>query len=399
VNDKMSSLAASVIEHLARRSWRLLRCGQCGVAFLSSVTRSNCGKSGCTPSDMEAKTQRGPLLFPEELWPRIRTMFLANGFSLVNRSDVANSSSRSTRFVGAGVQLFEDAIYDGADHASGALFVPQPAVRLNYASSVASSRATSTSFMNVCTEQAQSRMCDFILHLDLWLGFLRKIYTRLEDLVILLPSDLWSGGPLAGNSIVFEIGGIEIGDAIFIDQTVAVGQHLLPIVDFSFGLERLAYASRCDIPYSALIGPLPEAVSDVHYVALDRVRTATLLVMAGVTPSSSSHGRVVRQLLSEAAEWTLEDFHEAVLHFYNYWSLFFLPARTFQECHSMIALEFSRARVAAIAKSRNFDKALRRMPIIPSSTTACRELLAAGLRFNDLCDCLGGSRLQVNDNQ
>lgn len=387
MDEAMRNFYSTVAQHLKREAWFLCECSHCGLAFLASPARSYCGRPRChghvvEPSEAVCKPQ-----FPEQLWHLVRAYFKDVGFTTVNRCDITNPSNRGTRFVGAGVQIFEDAIEKGTPLPTGPLFVPQPAIRLNYWAVVDKVADTSTSFLNLCTEHTRSSLPDFLRHLDIWLSLLRKIKIRKNDITIILSTERWRGGPFAGPCIVLEVRGTEIGDAILIDEYDGSARDFLPIVDFSFGLERLVCAVNAGLPYYAFIGPLPETALQSNKRAIDRIRTATLMCLAGISPSSRGHGRYLRRAVNDSMACRPIYFAATVSHAYRYWSNFITPQRQLSECRYILESELAHARTIQIARNLKMESRIAHIGLMESTDDACRQLLSSGLRFEDLAEC------------
>ena len=130
--DRME-LAEAVTRYLGARGWLLGCCETCGRSFVALVHRTTCGAASCAQLDgcsVAPARSRQPV-FWDDVWPTVRNTFERMGFSTTSRADLVNHLGQ-TRFVGAGLQIFEPALYRGADVPHGRLFVPQPAIRLNY---------------------------------------------------------------------------------------------------------------------------------------------------------------------------------------------------------------------------------------------------------------------------
>lgn len=374
----------AVVDHLAKQQWSLCECGLCGLTFLSSPEAQSCGRRPCSNLTAPPSSTGFAPQFPEQLWQLIRAHFAEAAFVQMNRSDIANPSCRATRFVGAGLQLFEDAIEEKAPVPAGALFVPQPVIRLNYWDAVGRVQGTSTSFLNLCTEEARASMPDFLRHLDVWLGLLKRLKIKRSDLRIIPGKERWRGGPFGGPCIIFEVGGTEIGDAILIDEGTESERVLLPIVDFSFGLERISYVVNAGLPYYAFLGPLPEASAPVNERSIDRIRTATLICLTGITPSSKGRGRELRRSMQDITEQPPIDLCAAVRHAYRYWTGFITPQREESEVVSILEREFARARTLHITRGLQIKHVTAHLDSMESTDEACRKLLSSGVGFATL---------------
>jgi hypothetical protein len=391
-----SAFSRAVALHLESRGWPTRACSQCGLSFLACPPRDSCLRADCTNEAPEAVAASRRPRFPEELWHAIDAHFAGAQFATTNRCDIANPAHRATRFVGAGLQVFEDGLERREAPPAMPLFVPQPVIRLNYWAAVGVRNATSTSFVNLCTEHAQSSLTEFLRHLDLWMDLLRVLRIRPADVTIVLGSERWRGGPFSGPCLSVEVNGTEVGDAILIDEGGAEATGYLPIADFSFGLERIVAAVNPGLPYSFFLGALPESALPENERAIDRLRTATLICMSGVHPSSRGHGRHLRRAVSDALQQgSALDFTAAIAHAHDYWSHFITPVRGLHECQRL--LEAERARTRAIEVVRVCRGGAPNPDLSAASADeACRRLLAgeADLKSIARCATMLGHRLR-----
>lgn len=385
--EQQAGFSRSVALHLEARGWSLGKCCYCGVSFLACPPRDWCGQARCINSGSGAVEPGRRPRFPEEVWRAVRAHFARAQFTTTNRPDIANPAHRATRFVGAGLQVFEDGLEGGAAPPAMPLFVPQPVIRLNYWAAVGVSTATSTSFVNLCTEHAQSSLTEFLRHLGLWVDLLGGLRIRPKDMTIILASERWRGGPFAGPCLSVEVNGTEIGDAILIDEGGADAAAYLPITDFSFGLERIVAAVNPGLQYSLFLGPLPESVLPDNERAIDRIRTATLMCMMGVSPSSRGHGRHLRRAVSDAMlQHSPIDFAAAISHAYRYWSQFITPLLELHECQWMLESERARARAIEVVRMCRGPNQSSDVSAA-SADEACRRLIEAEGHLGSIARC------------
>lgn len=375
----------AIAEFLQARGWTPSACERCGIRFFARPGRERCGRQGC--GGLEGT--RAGLQRPRSsaaTWRRARSHFRRLGFTTFNRCDIANPPGRSTQFVGAGLQIFEDAIDAAARPPVGALFVPQPVVRLNYFDEVGRTAGVSTSFLNLCSEQINAGIDDHLHHLSAWLGCLRALGLPADRVTIVPARERWRGGPYAGGAVTVEVSGVEVGDAIFVDEGPAGAESLLPIADFSFGLERLTWASGGEIPYRAVVGPLPESALPGSERTVDRLRTATLLCLAGVTPSSTRHGRALRRLVSDAVgERIAIDVGPVVAHAHRHWTSFIPAVLSVEECQRIVRTEWQRARGIALSRALLDDASPTRGAAEPPDEI-CWRFLREGMALGELAE-------------
>jgi hypothetical protein len=392
MSDLQTDFSRAVTLHLESRGWCSGECQRCGVSFLARPAGNGCRRRGCDSGLLRSCTAGLRPRFPEQVWQAVSTHFANAQFVMTNRRDIANPGGRDTQFVGAGLQVFEDGIERGLDPPAMPLFVPQPVIRLNYWDAVGVSDATSTSFVNLCTEHAQSSLTEFRRHLDVWLDLLVKLGIRLDDTTIIFAPERWRGGPYSGPCLRVMVSGTEVGDAILIDEGGAEATGYLPIADFSFGLERIVAVLNPRLRYSLFLGALPEAVLPENERAIDRIRTAMLMCMSGVDPSSRGHGRHVRRAVSDALrQGSVLDFAAAIVHAHGYWSQFITTVRGLHECQRILEAERARARAIEVVR---MCRAGAPHPDLSAASAdeACRRLLAGVGDIESIARCAAAFR-------
>lgn len=363
-------------DHLAGAAWRELDCPNCGARLWRRDTDGACQK--CL--SLTGAVARAPV-FWEEVWSQLRKTFVGVGFAQHSTISIATDRTRGTLFLGSGLQIFEPVIFDGSPQPKGPLFVHQPVVRLNYLSRTQHA-GYGTSFVNLCTEQTRATAADYLSHLDLWLGAIRsalraKVEVALED-------RLWRGGPFGGTQLNVFAAGVPVGDAVFIESASGAASALLPIVDFSFGLERLVGAANGKRDFWPYVGPLPDSAHAARRAGLDAMKTATLLVLAGVSPSARRHGRELRRLYRlTAAHPPVRDTLEAARYFADFWREF-LPAESPRTAYPLVEVNVAEGVQRAKAERLHREAGCDGRAAPGSTTDICRALLTRGMTLDDV---------------
>lgn len=377
----MTVLAAAVQGHLSQCGWVTEPCPDCGIMLCSTGEGAGCGCDADRYVDRAGPARRPR--FVEDVWKVAQSHFASLGFEKVSRTDIANPRGRDTRFVGAGLQIYED--LERIPSSARPMVVPQPVIRLNYLEAVGRPPGFSTSFVNLCTEEHSATGPRFLAHLTAWLDMLRVLSIPSSEIAVALSDEPWSGGPYSGPCIVMTVAGVEVGDAIMIDSGPPAVTPLLPIVDFSFGLERLAWACNRQWSYYAFAGPLPDSLDPANARSLDRIRTAVLLIMAGVVPSSRSHGRHLRQLIAEVGRESLHiDYAMAARHAHRFWQPFMETGLEWPGTWDVFESEVARARSMRIARAVRPSRSTVAQRDVATPDQMCRRLLQEGVPLEEL---------------
>jgi hypothetical protein len=363
-------------DHLAGRSWREIQCPTCGERIWRRDIDGACQK--CLA--LTGSVARVPV-FWEEVWSRLRKTFVSAGFAQLSTISIATDRRRGTLFLGSGLQILEPVIFDESPQFKGPLFIHQPVVRLNYLSRTQHA-GYGTSFVNLCTEQTRATAADYLVHLDLWLIAIRS--TLGMKVEVALENCQWRGGPFEGTQLNVFAAGVLVGDAIFIESASGGASTLLPIVDFSFGLERLVGAANGSRDFWPYVGPLPDSALAAHRTGLDAIKTATLLVLAGVSPSARRHGRELRRLYRRiAVQPPIRDTLEVARYFADYWRDF-LPANSPASGYPLAEVNVVEGMQRAKAERLRLVVGCDGQAASGSTTDICRALLRRGMTLGDV---------------
>jgi hypothetical protein len=357
-------------------------CNGCGQDFVIFKKEDILSCQTCKQNEVKF-SQNSQIFFWEQIWRKIESKFDSKAFVRGKPSSIALDGRGGTKFIGAGLQILEPNIYEHVKITDSPIFVAQPVVRLNYWNK-SNEPGFSTSFINICTEQVKSSIGSHLYHLDHWFKVLSSLPFSMSMLEIKLPKDVWTGGGFSGQQIIFSVNGIEIGDAIFITKANKEAKHLLPITDFSFGLERIVGATNRSIDFLPFVGPLPEATFPNSAVILDRLKSAVLLTVSGIQPSSRNHGRVLRKILYDAVVQgaTSLNLSEVLFYFDSYWRTFLPLSNMCPQSFVIKEILQEMRRSGGISLSKLAKCSSDKIP--KSSTDLCRKLLLNGLSTEDI---------------
>lgn len=143
--------------------------------------------------------------------------FRSAGFESVIPRNIADTHNQ-TDLVIAGVQMFDDIVHRNQPLRHDKVFVSQPCVRMQFQSQVELQEGTSTSFVNVCTEQMGVSFDEHLQSVDRWCTALSKFGLHMINFVIVMrvPQNDWSTGGFSALELFFCYGGLELGDAAYL---------------------------------------------------------------------------------------------------------------------------------------------------------------------------------------
>ncbi|KAA2253332.1 hypothetical protein F0L68_33530 [Solihabitans fulvus] len=200
---------------------------------------------------------------------------------------------RDTDLTMSAIQGLDPWLKDGADRVWREGFLPQPVVRFTGERDDQGRLRDGylTSFVNLsCTHRISGPEHHAAL-LGTWLDALSAVGIHAGRVAIDGELATWHRGPVSGITLFLSCDGVGFADAVLLWNT-ADPSHMA--TDLGSGLERLCW----------LLSPQPWAHTVFGLAAtwwdtdlLDAVRTATLLVMAGIRPGAHASGSALRRVL------------------------------------------------------------------------------------------------------
>ncbi len=335
-----------VKKFMIQREWLEHQCDVCGVTFFAKTSAkvdvSVCGWHKCDKGSYPFRTFskcKKPLK-PSHISARMSEYFCSVGFDLVTPRNIANFEGQ-TDLVIAGVQMFDDIIHRNLEIREGKVFVAQPCVRMQFQSHVETQEGTSTSFVNVCTEQMGAVLDEHLWAVDHWCTILSKLGLHMNDFIVIMRTSRndWGTGEFSALEFFFSYGGLELGDAAYllIPQS---SRSAIPISDIGFGLERIAWAINKTESYFDTLTPL--TVISTREL-LDSCRTLALLMLCGVQAANKGPGLQFRRfakVLSEKYYGT--NLFELLAYYFDYWAQFVPPSISREDAVLLSRLEIER---------------------------------------------------------
>jgi hypothetical protein len=200
---------------------------------------------------------------------------------------------RDTDLLISAVQGLDPWLKDGRRQVLREGYLPQPVVRFT-GERDGSGRLRDgflTSFVNLSCAQRIPDVERHVELMDTWISALSAVGIHAGRLSIHADLTPWRRGPVSGITIFIDCDGTSFSDAVLLWNT-ANPAHLA--TDIGSGLERLCWLLSPDPWHQTVFGDDSRLwPGDV----LDSIRTATLLVMNGIRPSSRGPGLALRRVL------------------------------------------------------------------------------------------------------
>ncbi len=200
---------------------------------------------------------------------------------------------RDTDLTISAIQGLDPWLKDGVDRVWREGFLPQPVVRFTgERDSYGRLReGFLTSFVNLSCVQRITSVGDHLRLIDTWISALSAIGIHARRLMIHGDLNVWHRGTVSGITLFVSCDGVTFADAVLLWHT-AKPENMA--TDIGSGLERLRWLLSSRSWAETVFG---HAADWWTVDLLDALRSATLLVMAGIRPASSGAGSSLRRVL------------------------------------------------------------------------------------------------------
>ena len=341
-----STHSESIKKFMSKKGWHEHQCKQCGITFFAKPTAkidiSICGWHNCDNWSYPFRTfsKRKQLLKPLQISAKMSKYFHSVGFGSTIPQNIANTNGQ-TDLVIAGVQMFDDIVHRNQPLRNDKVFVAQPCVRMQFQSQVESQEGTSTSFVNVCTEQVGASFDEHLQSVDRWCTALSKLGLHMNDFVVVMRTSKknWGTGEFSALELFFCYGGLELGDASYLHIPQSNRPAIL-ISDIGFGLERIAWAINKTESYFDTLTPWTMVGTREMF---DVCRTVALLTLCGVQATNKGPGLQFRRFAKVLAEkYYGADLFEILPYYFDYWAQFITPSIERTDAVMLARLEIER---------------------------------------------------------
>lgn len=225
---------------------------------------------------------------------------------------------RETELTISAVQALDPVLKDGGTIPYRQGFIPQPVVRLTAKRGPDGSLQGGflTSFVNTSRVELIPDLDAYAYSFDQLLSVLSRLSLHARHITFRGYLTVWRRRQVEGVTLRFDHAGTPLGDLVLLWNADNPDRLAL---DLGTSLERLAW-TRCRIPWPTLIfGSVAQAIS--HDV-LDAIRTATLLVAHGITPTARGVGSITRRVLQRIPPQSVAlGMNRAIRPMHLYWSL------------------------------------------------------------------------------
>ena len=340
-----SAIVAVRDDFFARRSWQRKQCPLCLEEYYTKRDLPHCGSYRCA-GGYPLLNIPAPKVYLElgACAENFREFFTTRGYRLHPPVAIVRSDER-TLFASTAGQVFDDLIYGQSPQRDPQqCAVMQPVIRLQGIGLVASLDGISTSFVHTATECWNATTEKHFNSLDQWLDFFSGLGLHVGGLCLKLKcaDNDWAGRTVTSEMLKINYDGLEVGVAnLFFNITHQSGD-IATLSDIGVGLERLVWAVNKSPAYFDGIGPL-SSVTIHKRVALDAIRTATLMAGSGVVPDHKNQGSKLRAMIGLIMEEAQHlNLYELVRYYHRQWTSFVDLPVSREQTYSAIWREINR---------------------------------------------------------
>jgi len=340
-----SAIVAVRDDFFARRSWQRKQCPLCREEYYTKRDLPHCGSYRCA-GGYPFLNIPAPKVYLElgACAENFCKFFPTRGYRLHPPVAIVRSDER-TLFASTAGQVFDDLIYGQSPQRDPQqCAVMQPVIRLQGIGLVASLDGISTSFVHTATECWDATTEEHFNTLDQWLDFFSGLGLHVGGLCLKLKraDNDWAGHTVTSEMLKINYDGLEIGVANFFFNVPQSSGDIATLSDTGVGLERLVWAVNKSPTYIDGIGPL-SSVTIHKRVALDAIRTATLMAGSGVVPDHKNQGSKLRAMIGLVMEEAQHlNLYELVRYYHRQWTSFVDLPVSREQTYSAIWKEINR---------------------------------------------------------
>ncbi|MGW0602356.1 hypothetical protein [Streptomyces sp. NPDC002640] len=226
---------------------------------------------------------------------------------------------RETELTISAVQALDPVLKSGRLQPYRRGFLPQPVVRFTGERDEGGRLKDGflTSFVNVSRVQPIGKLEEYGSILDGWLTVLSQLGFHARHLSVYGTVEPWRRRQVEGITLRFRHLDLPLGDIVLLWNADRPERMA---VDLGTGLERLAWARTRTSWLPLVFGRFTRQAAPS---TLDAIRTATLLLGHGITPSARGAGGITRRVIGTISRSSVGlGAGSLVREFYGYWSLF-----------------------------------------------------------------------------
>ncbi len=277
------------IETLKEMGFKRQRCKKCGRYFWSVKERDYCGDPACIGYEFIGKEIVKQPLSYIETWKKIEKYFVDNGHTSIKPYPTVARWRDDLYFTIASINDFQPYVVNGElEPIANPLVVPQPCIRFNDIANVGVTGRHYTNFVMIGQHAFNTEKTGLFYWKDEAIkhdiNYMLALGIPLEEIVF--HEDVWAGGGNFGPSMEYFVGGLELGNVVFMQYEElpdgSTRELKTKVIDMGAGLSRLAWITHgSPTSYEIVFGKAVEYLKSTHDINIDKELYLKYVKMAG----------------------------------------------------------------------------------------------------------------------
>ena len=265
------------------------KCKKCGRNFWSGGEREYCADATCIGYPFIGKSPSRRKLGYVETWNELKKYFSKHGHGIIDSYPTVARWRDDLYFTIASINDFQPYVVNGElPPPHNPLLIPQHCIRFPDIANVGVTGRHYTNFVMVGQHAFNTKKTGLFYWKDEALmhdvAYLKMLGIPKEELVFM--EDVWAGGGNYGPSMEYFVGGLELGNCVFMQYEIlpdGSGRELqTKVIDMGAGLERLAWITNdTATSYEVVFGPVIKYMKKEHGVSVDEKLFAQYARMSG----------------------------------------------------------------------------------------------------------------------
>ena len=277
------------IKSIVEMGFTRQKCKKCGRNFWSGCERELCADASCIGYPFIGKSPSRRKLGYVETWNELKKYFSKHGHGIIDSYPTVARWRDDLYFSIASINDFQPYVVNGElPPPHNPLLIPQHCIRFPDIANVGVTGRHYTNFVMVGQHAFNTKKTGLFYWKDEALmhdvAYLKALGIQKEELVFM--EDVWAGGGNYGPSMEYFVGGLELGNCVFMQYEVlpnGTGRELqTKVIDMGAGLERLAWITNdAATSYEVVFGPVIKYMKKEHGVSVDEKLFANYAKMSG----------------------------------------------------------------------------------------------------------------------
>ncbi|PIN84203.1 alanine--tRNA ligase, partial [Candidatus Micrarchaeota archaeon CG11_big_fil_rev_8_21_14_0_20_47_5] len=296
------------INALKEKGFTRQECKKCKRHFWAIQERSTCADSSCTGYEFIGNPPSSQKLDYIDTWKKIEKYFTKHGHTSIEPYPTVARWRDDLYFTIASINDFQPYVVNGEiEPPANPLIVPQPCIRFSDISNVGITGRHYTNFVMVGQHAFNTKKTgmfywkDEALSHDL--GYLKTLGIPEEKLIFL--EDVWMGGGNFGPSMEYFVGGLELGNCVFMQYAFRrekQSELSTKVIDMGAGLSRLAWITHgSPTSYEVVFGPVIEQMKKNASLKIDQSLFERYAKYAGIIDAEdATHMAAQKKFISDS---------------------------------------------------------------------------------------------------